>query len=742
MNKHIKNIIYKAADNFCKIPIMEYYKKQNEYQNYSVEEKRNSRVKSLKDILSHAVDKTSFYKEHYGAKQSLLCDIKNEDEFKNFIPVTKKDLIANKSHMIVGKKHLSIKSSGSTGDASSVDMSTKEAGAKFGIYLSVLKKCGVKDTDRIFQFYPKSYQNKIVDTNGSYLQMISTFLQNKFAHNFLTNRKILFYENASISESELDEFTLTIAKEIKANNNDFIIIARADFLTSLVWHLEKYEISLPSPKAIIACGTLITKTTKTKIKNFLHCDIYNLYGCSEVSYAALSEKNSEEVKTLDSGIYIEIDSIPELKKYNTQAGEIVITDLINQTMPLIRYRTGDIGIKTGFDTFKVLGRKNNIIKTEDKMFTEYDLLEMFFTENLPFFILKHYEENNYLHILKVIKLKKEFKERIKHSGIKNLTITREEHISFHDKFKYIQTDNISNISLTPESKSTACLLCGAYDKKNIFNNNVQAIYKCLKCNLLTATPLDDKLFRREEEKEIAKSKINLQYHLTKAEKIITRIQKRYPNKNLHGLKILDIGCGNGTLYTTTKKHGLSYYGIEPNTNIYKISKHLFPKATIHNIKLDDISINPNSIDIIVINHVLEHIKNPLRFLKKCFTFLKPNGIIYIEVPLDDSAVTVAKIKNVFGIKTASPTCINHLNLFNRKTLENTVLQAGFRKINLKRTTRFGNLANIKTALGEAKFTLKLKLIFLFFWITRLDVLLNMGYLTLTASKRVKNQFKL
>lgn len=734
MKSFIKNIIYKNTDRILKIPIEKYRRLQKQQTVFSIEEKRKHRFSELKHITEYALKNTNFYPKHIG--KTSIDHIQSENDFAQIPTINKKDIIAGKNQITAGEKHLSIASSGSTGDASSISMSTQEAGAKFGIYLSVLEKCGFNKGDRIFQFYPKQYQTKMVDIKGSIRQMFSTYLQNKIAHDLLTNRKVLFYDNAFISENALTDFALTIASDINKNSNDYIIFARADFLTSFVWHLKKYNIPLPQPKAVITCGTLISETMALKIKKHLQCPLFNLYGCSEVSFMALSEQNTETVNTLGTGVYMEIEKIPQLKNYHTDAGEIIVTDLRNKTMPLIRYRTGDIGVKTAFDTFKILGRKKNIITIKDKVFTEYDLLEIFFNEDIPYFIFEHFEQNNYLHILKETSLSNTFKKHVWNLGVDNLQIYKENKIEFLDKFNYIKTDTLPEPILKPEAHNTACVICGNYTQNIIFDNNIQRILKCAKCSFLTTTPLNDVLYKKQKNKDIEILATNLKYHMLKAQTLLKRIQKQHSKKSLRNMNVLDIGCGNASLYPTLKNHSASYYGIEPDKTLYTLAKKIFPDARIENTDLINAKGLPNQIDIIILSHTLEHIKNPKRLLNHCFKILKPGGMIYIEVPSDGNAITISKIKKVLRINTDTPTNLDHLNLFTMNTLKKITVKSGFRKIKFKKITRFGDKTNIITALGNKKMSFKIKAIFYFFFFTRLDIFLRQGYITLTARKPV------
>ncbi|MBT3642968.1 methyltransferase domain-containing protein [archaeon] len=61
----------------------------------------------------------------------------------------------------------------------------------------------------------------------------------------------------------------------------------------------------------------------------------------------------------------------------------------------------------------------------------------------------------------------------------------------------------------------------------------------------------------------------------------------------------------------------------------------------------------NSIDFILISHVLEHLEDPIKVLKECHRILKLNGELQVEVPYFASECAFADIdhKHFFGITT-------------------------------------------------------------------------------------------
>lgn len=96
-----------------------------------------------------------------------------------------------------------------------------------------------------------------------------------------------------------------------------------------------------------------------------------------------------------------------------------------------------------------------------------------------------------------------------------------------------------------------------------------------------------------------------------------------PNIKSH---ILDVGSGNGEFVTFLYKHGyLNIRGIDPfilNESAYVSRRDIYDEA--------------GKFDVIIMNHSLEHMIEPLKVLKKCKELLNKNGEIIVHLPSADS----------------------------------------------------------------------------------------------------------
>ncbi len=94
---------------------------------------------------------------------------------------------------------------------------------------------------------------------------------------------------------------------------------------------------------------------------------------------------------------------------------------------------------------------------------------------------------------------------------------------------------------------------------------------------------------------------------------------------------LDVGAGGGEFLYLAKQRGWQAQGIEPNEG-YANSAKEFYDVDIFCGMMSDTDYAENSFDLIRLNHVLEHINDPVSFLAQLRNWLKDDGLLYVEVP--------------------------------------------------------------------------------------------------------------
>lgn len=137
-------------------------------------------------------------------------------------------------------------------------------------------------------------------------------------------------------------------------------------------------------------------------------------------------------------------------------------------------------------------------------------------------------------------------------------------------------------------------------------------------------------------------------------------------------KVLDIGTSTGVMLDVFKEHGWETWGVEPSLSAkealgrgHNIKKSFFEKADLPK----------NYFDLVIMNHTLEHLDNPVAILKKIHSLLKRGGICYIDVP-NAGGIASRVMKDRWPYRLPE----EHKQQFTRQSLAKVFKEAGFKVI--------------------------------------------------------------
>jgi 2-polyprenyl-3-methyl-5-hydroxy-6-metoxy-1,4-benzoquinol methylase len=132
-----------------------------------------------------------------------------------------------------------------------------------------------------------------------------------------------------------------------------------------------------------------------------------------------------------------------------------------------------------------------------------------------------------------------------------------------------------------------------------------------------------------------------------------------------GNKLLDVGCATGEFLAFMKLRNWEVLGIEPDANVRKMA------IEYHGLNVQDedylAKLTDNSMDVITLWHVLEHVADLGERMKELQRILKPGGILILAVPNAESKD--AEIYNIFWAAYDVP---RHLYHFSRGSMEKLV----------------------------------------------------------------------
>lgn len=305
-----------------------FYKEYASYQYLLREKILLIQHKKMLNLLDHAFHHVPYYQELF-SRHGLVCNnVVSLDRFNEIPHLTKEIIREQGKRLHSSDKHLRKwylnTSGGSTGEPVSIiqDLHYRNASlANKIIYNEMLnKKIGEKEI-KLWG----SEKDILAEHDGA----------DKTIINWLYNRTTLnsFFMNDERMKRYVETINATRPK---------IMWAYIDSLYELARYIEKNNLTIHSPHAILATAGTVDMARKKYIARVFNSVVCNQYGSREVGGIATECLYQQGLHTFEYLYCVEILNDQLKPTAPNEIGEVYITSLINYSMPLIRYRLGDL----------------------------------------------------------------------------------------------------------------------------------------------------------------------------------------------------------------------------------------------------------------------------------------------------------------------------------------------------------------------------------------------------------------
>lgn len=154
-------------------------------------------------------------------------------------------------------------------------------------------------------------------------------------------REILIDRRIILDASSLDDECMGLFRRELARFNPTIVQAYANTLALFARYLRDHGGSPVALKGIITSAEVLTPENRQLIEDVFSCPVYNRYGSREVAVIASECEEHQGMHVNAENLFVE--TLVDGQSVIDRDGEVVITDLRNLAMPIIRYRIGDVG---------------------------------------------------------------------------------------------------------------------------------------------------------------------------------------------------------------------------------------------------------------------------------------------------------------------------------------------------------------------------------------------------------------
>lgn len=141
---------------------------------------------------------------------------------------------------------------------------------------------------------------------------------------------------------------------------------------------------------------------------------------------------------------------------------------------------------------------------------------------------------------------------------------------------------------------------------------------------------------------------------------------------LDGPRLLDVGAGSGKLVRYLRQRGVDARGIEPSRALF--DRFLAGDASFSCASLDDERLAGGSFSIVTAFDVIEHVPDPIAFLRRVVSMLSRDGVFFLSTP--DVASPTAR---AFGRRWHFYYPY-HLSYFGMRTLTRAADSVGLRMV--------------------------------------------------------------
>ena len=430
--KIIENVIYPMSDKLLGLSINRDLKKNRHLQWLEWEEVNSIQKKKLYKILNHCNKNIPYYQKIF-QKHSFDFNGDIYQELKKIPFLTKHIIRKHLPNGLIDKKrkiYTIEKTSGSTGEQGVFYLDDHAFSKIIAAQTLFWEWAG-------YRFGKRTLQTGINPERGLKKHLKDRILLIKYADAF-----------------KIDEGIIKNTLEPFRNKKNIHFIGYPSSIYSYALFAKKLGIKDISFDSVISLGDKMFSNYRYLIEKIFNTKVFDTYGAAEGLMIA-GECHFHKYHILSSHVYIEIVDEDGNPVPDGTLGQVVVTSLDNYLMPLIRYKVGDLAIKSKIQSCncgrqlqildKIIGRETDILYTpKSKILIVHFFTGIFehFPEIQQFQIIqKNKGESIQIRYIKGINFSKDILE-----DIKNKIFKRAEE-SFPITF-----DEVSKIKSSPSGK--------------------------------------------------------------------------------------------------------------------------------------------------------------------------------------------------------------------------------------------------------------------------------------------------
>lgn len=172
--------------------------------------------------------------------------------------------------------------------------------------------------------------------------------------------------------------------------------------------------------------------------------------------------------------------------------------------------------------------------------------------------------------------------------------------------------------------------------------------------------------------------------------IYTRSRNDLTERNLHWLKtllkyclppakVVELGCSHGSFVALMQQTGYEAAGVEMSRWVVSFAAETF-QIPMYLGPVENLDIPPNSLNVIALMDVLEHLPDPVETLHYCANLLKPGGFLLIQTPEFQEEMSYPLLEESKSLFLEQLKADEHLYLFSQASVIECLDQVGLKHV--------------------------------------------------------------
>jgi phenylacetate-CoA ligase len=289
------------------------------------EEVRSLQLARLRALLRHAYDQCPFYRRRCDAAGLSPDGLRTLEDLRALPPLEKRDIQEHGEEMVARDWPRADRIRNQTGGST---------GAPVAFYLSRDRKCSrAAATVRHNRWAGYDVGDKAAAIWGAPQDHPGRAWRARLRNAAL--REPRWLDAACLTEARMEAFHRALLRfrprVVQAYAGAAVLFARFLRARGLAPH---------RPHALITSAEVLEPEGRGLLEETFGCPVFNRYGCREVSVVASECPAHSGLHVMAEGLYVEIETTAGPAAPG-EVGAVLVTDLLNGAMPLIRYRIGD-----------------------------------------------------------------------------------------------------------------------------------------------------------------------------------------------------------------------------------------------------------------------------------------------------------------------------------------------------------------------------------------------------------------